>query len=606
MRMSGAVLSWPARAFALLGCAVLLAGCASMPSSGEVSKVSPGQHADSQVRVYGVKPQKGETPDQIVRGFLEATTSDEATYGTARLYLAPGLRKSWNPYTKITVLQDGPLPVAEPGGVDSKENSNTFSLSGHQVGTVDGKHAYQTADVTYQTNFHLSKVGSEWRIDGLDDGLVLSEADFQRIYQSVNMYYFAQLGPDAVSAGKRREVLVPDPVYLRGRIDLLSSTVKALLGGPTNWLDPVVDSAFPDGASVKSVSLDDSQRLNLRLNPLKGAAVPDGQQCMRMAAQLFYTVQGLASSQAGSVEVQGAGGEQLCSMGSEQAQPYAPSVLAGPATHQFYIDTAHRLVSLYGTATTAERVLGPFGEGQVPLGSVAVRRDETFAAGVKTDGRTLYVAGLSTGAALGQPVLRSAAKDATNGLSAPSWDGYGNLWVADRDPARPRLLMLRDGAGTPVDAAVPDLGSGRIESLRVAADGVRIALVVRESGHTTLRLGRIERSGTQQKPQIKVAELRLVTPQLEDVKAASWAGASRLVVVGNVTNGVQQIQYVDADGSASYSPTLQGDGGVASVAASENQSKPLLAELGDGIFQLPLDADWKEVTPKGSSPVYPG
>jgi two-component system sensor histidine kinase MtrB len=166
--------------------------------------------------------------------------------------------------------------------------------------------------------------------------------------------------------------------------------------------------------------------------------------------------------------------------------------------------------------------------------------------------------------------------------------------------------MLRDGAGTPVDVAVPDLGSGRIESLRVAADGVRIALVVRESGHTTLRLGRIERSGTQQKPQIKVAELRLVTPQLEDVKAASWAGASRLVVVGNVTNGVQQIQYVDADGSASYSPTLQGDGGVASVAASENQSKPLLAELGDGIFQLPLDADWKEVTPKGSSPVYPG
>jgi two-component system sensor histidine kinase MtrB len=129
---------------------------------------------------------------------------------------------------------------------------------------------------------------------------------------------------------------------------------------------------------------------------------------------------------------------------------------------------------------------------------------------------------------------------------------------------------------------------------------------VRENGHTTLRLGRIERSGTLQKPQITVADLRMATPQLEDVKAASWAGPSRLVVVGNVTGGVQQIQYVDADGSASSTPTLQGDGGVASVAASEDQNKPLLAELGDGIFELPPDADWKKVTPKGSSPVYPG
>jgi two-component system sensor histidine kinase MtrB len=131
-------------------------------------------------------------------------------------------------------------------------------------------------------------------------------------------------------------------------------------------------------------------------------------------------------------------------------------------------------------------------------------------------------------------------------------------------------------------------------------------MLVTENGRTTLRLGRIERGGTQQHPQLTVTALRLVTPHLEDVKAASWAGVSRLVVVGQESGGVEQIQYVDVDGSASDTTTLPGISGVASVAASESPDKPLLAELGDGIFRLPTDANWKQVSPKGSSPVYPG
>lgn len=240
------------------------------------------------------------------------------------------------------------------------------------------------------------------------------------------------------------------------------------------------------------------------------------------------------------------------------------------------------------------------------MGSAAVRRDEQYAAALTEDDASLYVTGLNADAQLGPVVLRSQAVDPKNRFTTPSWDGYGDLWIADRDPDRPRLLMLPDGAGNPVPVDVPDLGDGRIESLRVAADGVRIALLVRDGGHTTLRLGRIERAGTAADQKITVAELRSVAPQLEDVIAASWAGFSRLVVVGREAGGVPQIQYVDADGSGTSSSSLPGISGVVSVAASERQDKPLLAELDGGVFRLPSDSNWKEVAPKAGSPVYPG
>jgi two-component system sensor histidine kinase MtrB len=599
----------PVRAGVLLGCLALLAGCASMPSSGEVRKVDGAQHddADTQVRVYGVKPQKGESATQIVSGFLEATTSSEVNYDTAREYLAKDLKKTWNPNARITVLSGGPLQSLESGGTDRTDTSQhyaTVSLAGTAVAAVDSKHAYRAVDTQYRKEIHLSKENGEWRIDDVPNGLVLSAADFQRLYRSVDIYFYASLGPDAVAAGTRRDVLVADPVYLRRtQINLLQSTVSSLLSGPTDWLDPVVGSAFPPGTTVKDLSLDDSQHLTVKLSKTVGGT---GQDCRLMAAQLMNTVQGVATSPVASVELQGPDGAATCSLSQQQAAAYAPDQVAGAPTQPYFIDTQHRLVSLSGSASTAERVAGPLGAGQVNLGSVAVRRDEAYAAGVKADGSALYVTRLAADAGLGQPVIKSSGQGKENGLSAPSWDGYGGLWVADRNPAKPRLLMLPDGADSPVEVAVPDLGKGRIESLRVAADGVRIAMLVTENGRTTLRLGRIERGGTQQHPQLTVTALRLVTPHLEDVKAASWAGVSRLVVVGQESGGVEQIQYVDVDGSASDTTTLPGISGVASVAASESPDKPLLAELGDGIFRLPTDANWKQVSPKGSSPVYPG
>lgn len=608
MRAKGGGLPRPAAAGVLLCGLVLLTGCASMPSSGEVHKVGGGEkHADTdaQVRVFGVKPQGGENPRDIVNGFLEATTSDEADYATAKLYMTKDQAKRWKPESGITILAGGPSQVQEPGAIaDGKDGGSTqITLTGDRVATVDGRHAYNAEDGSFSTGIRLTKEKGEWRIAGVGDGLVLSEADFQRFYRSVDTFYFASPGPGPEEAAAGRNALVADPIYLRKRINALSTTVNALLAGPTDWLEPVVVSAFPTGIRATKVEIDDSQRVTVTLSRSPGG---DDARCERMAAQLIETVQGMSSTPVPSVELQGPAGRSLCSLRRDEAGAYAPDKLVGESREQYFIDADHHLVSLTGSETQPTAVAGPLGTGPFKVGSAAVRRDEQYAAALSEDGANLYVTGLSADAQLGPVVLRSQATDPKNRLTTPSWDGYGDLWIADRDPKEPQLLMLRSGAGTPVPVAVPGLGDGRIESLRVAADGVRIALLVHDGDHTTLRLGRIERTGTADDPQITVAALRSVAPQLEDVKAASWAGVSRVVVVGREAGGVPQIQYVDADGSGASTPSLPGISGVTSVAASERQDKPLLAELDGGVFRLQPDSNWKEVAPKASSPVYPG
>ncbi|MFI0727407.1 LpqB family beta-propeller domain-containing protein [Streptomyces sp. NPDC021225] len=608
---------------ALLACgALLLTGCASMPDSGDVRRVdsSPRTDVDTQVRVYGVSPGKGEQPTELVNGFLEATTSSEEDLATAKEYLTRGAARRWAPFAETTVLAQPPEVRVEADPGDRDGDGRTVVLSGKRIAKVDATHAYRPSEGDYVERIHLSKVGSEWRIDRLPGGLVLGEPDFQRIYASVNKYYFAELGPDAGNSRVGQDVLVADPVYLRRDVDPASAAVKALLDGPTSWLDPVVSTSFPAGTNLVrrdgKLTPDSSNTLKVRLGDR--ASHVGGARCARMAAQLLFTVQGLGQGSAGvgSVRLERQDGAELCSLSRDGARSYAPEQVYGRGDHQYFVDADHRVVRLSDEARQPQAVPGPFGEDSIGLGSVAVSRDERLAAGVTEDGRTLYVTELRSGAERGAALLRLQGGGAQGGLSAPSWDGLGGLWVADRSAQRPRLLRLREGVEKADEVRLPDLKGGVIESLRMSADGTRIAMLIKRGGHTTLQLGRVERAGRghlpavaggEAAPELSVRGLHPVSPRLEDVDAVSWAGGSRLVVAGRESGGVQQLQYVETDGSPADVPAVPGPNGVAAVAAFEDKNRPLIAETtNDGIVRLMPNTDWKTVAKEGSVPVYPG
>ncbi|MEW2083210.1 LpqB family beta-propeller domain-containing protein [Streptomyces sp. NPDC005283] len=604
------------RASALLACSgVLLAGCASMPDSGDIHAVKASQRADSQVRVYAVPPRQGATPGEIVTGFLEAMTSDDTNFAVARKYLMPATSKKWRPEAGTTVLTAAP-DSGQPVAGDRENPGMDFPLIGKQIATVDSQHAYQAVSPTqYRTTIHLSQQsgpdGKEWRIDALPPGLVLGASDFQRNYRSVNKYYFA--------SASRSNVVVADPVFIRQRLDPVTrmdpvtQTVKALLEGPTDWLKPVVQSPFPAGTALKkgtkALVFDDRNALKVPLN--ETASNVGHSQCMKLAAQILFTLKDLSSTRIEQVELQRADGSQLCVLDGGQAEAIAPDHTSVRPVNQYFVDKKKQLALLSGGAkdmSEPQHVPGPFGNGQLPVGVVGVARDERTAAAVSTDFSRLFVASIKSGSEVGDALVQSKGKDPAHRLSAPSWDGRGDLWVADRDPKNPALLRLAGGSGAPKNVKIlPGLGGARIEALRVSADGVRIALLLTKDGRTTLQIGRVERQGSPDNPVVSVADLRPAAPQMETVTAVSWAGYSRLVVVGKESGGVQQVRYIQTDGSSSATSILPGLNRVKAVAASDDENRPLVAySEDDGIVWLPTGANWQTLVEDGSSPVYPG
>ncbi|MFI5757452.1 LpqB family beta-propeller domain-containing protein [Streptomyces sp. NPDC051569] len=593
--------------------ALLLAGCASIPDSGDVEPVKASPPGESQVRVYAVPPRDKAEPDEIVDGFLEAMTSDDPDFAMARKYLTKRAAGWWQPEAGTTVLRVAPVPASpkDPSGAD--EPGLTYPLYGDRIADVDSSHAYEPDEPSaYNQSIRLVQQnapsgGKEWRIDSLPQGLVLGESDFQRNYRSVNKYYFAS----------GENWLVADPVYIRQRIDPttrmdpVTQAVKVLLDGPTNWLEPVVDSPFPTGTALqkgtRSLEFDDRNALKV---PLNGNAAKAGHaQCRKMAAQVLFTLRDLTSTPVGQVELL-AGGSSLCVLGGAQAEEFAPDRISGRADNPYFIDDRGRLSLLSGgngETVDRTRVIGPFGTGATKLGSVAVSRDEKHAAGISEGGEALFVSSILSNGELEGALVTSAGARPADRLSAPSWDGRGDLWVADRDPAKPRLLRFEDGAGTPRKVTVEGLDGARIEALRVSADGVRIALLLSKDGRTTLQIGRVERGASAAGPTVSVTELHAAAPQMETVTAVSWAGPSRLVVVGKEARGVQQVRYIQTDGSTSAASVLPGLNQVTAIAAAEDDRQPLVADSGEaGIVRLPTGANWQTMVEAGSSPVYPG
>lgn len=609
-----------ARSSVLLACGgLLVAGCATMPDNGDVRQVKASNPGDSQVRVYAVQPRENAEPDEIVDGFLEAMTSDDPGFATAKKYLTKQAARSWKPEQSITVLTTAPDREQADRLPDPETQGRSYPIRGRQIGYVDARHAYQPRKPTdYRDFIHVVQQpaadgkGKEWRIDHLPPGLVLSEADFQRNYRSVNTYYFAS-GEDWV---------VADPVYIRQRqdpvtrMDPVTQTVRALLEGPTNWLKPAVDSRFPSGTQLKegvtTLTTDDQSTLKVPLN--SKADRVGGEVCRRMAAQLLFTLGDLTSVRVEQVELQrGSDGGRLCVLSKAQAEEFAPVRDTGRAENPFFVDEEGTLKTLPiggKEDAQADATLGPFGKGATPLRSVAVDRDESRAAGVGKDGRELRVASILTDQELRPALVTSTAARPEDRLSAPSWDGRGDLWVADRNPAGPKLWTVPDGEGTPVEVRAPWMtGGARLESLRVSADGVRIALLLKEKdGRTTLKIGRVEREGDASRPTVSVVDLQSVAPRMETVTAVSWAGPSRLVVVGKEAGGVQQVRYVQTDGATSAASVLPGLNGVAAVAAPNDDKAPVVADSGnDGIVRLLPGANWQRLVKiAGTAPVYPG
>ncbi|MDT0301610.1 LpqB family beta-propeller domain-containing protein [Streptomonospora wellingtoniae] len=609
-----------------------LSACATVPSGGPVVEGEGGAagslSGSGYVRQIPPGPQRDVEPNGLVRGFLKSMASFEENHSAAREYLAPKTRSDWLPSGRVLVYEDSDKLALDAEVADDGETAQVRLLSS-QLATIDASGQYtpagagQVIDVTLD----LVRTGDDqWRISDPPELLVLSRSDVDLVYRPLNLYFF----------NRDRSTLVPDAVFLPVSSDRSATRlVKMLVAGPTSWLDDAVESAFPKDATADVAY--DSGTVTVEVDNASGGTT----QRFGMRAQLVWTLRQLPEVQELRLRVGGldidipADESENLHTGEGDWDSVNPAGVTGSLRAYFVRDG--RMWALESDSRDAQltesRVAGAPGAGQVALEQHAVSLDEDRVGGIRAGGKEVVVAGTSEGSDY-------TAVLSGGDYTSLSWDGYGNLWVAedvstgresddDRqqqdseevaedtergDPsptASPsggeagdvgtRVWMLRGGTD-PVEVDAPELAESRVTALRMSRDGTRAAVLSsRGEGLPRLAVGRVVHSDAG----ITLSGEFPLATELQEITDVAWRGGDQLAVVGHVEQGAEQSYLVALDGStettSAGAPPGTDMGGIAAA-----PGLPLLSGTeDDNVWMTDDRINWKRVG-VGTNPVYPG
>ncbi len=587
----GAGVRAAAAAFAM---AVAAAGCATVPTSGPVQQVGAGQNGLSQEQAYSqpvpVGPGPGWDPQQIVNGFLAASASFPGAHAVAREYLDPAAQQSWQPGWAVTVVSSltttTVTPIPKPMS-DQSEELARVKATGRPVATLTGSGQYQvySGSSSEPFLFSLIRFNGQWRIDNLPTSqLLLTQADFQSVYQPRNLYFLSQSGHS----------LVPDPVFVPQQAtdtELATGLVNALLQDPTGWLSGAAVTGFPAHSfRIGQVRINGP---NATVDLGGKAVTADRQQLERMAAQLVWTLT-TGSTPVQSVEIE-LNGRPLRIMGSQYqlAQAYrgwVPAQLAGSGL--YFIGGNGTVQELTGTGVSA--VAGAAGAaGLPPLTSIAVSPDGRSLAGISAGGAAVYITGLSRGAPMRE------WRPPSGSCTSVSWDAAGNLWIT----AGGIVWMLPPGGGSaaPVSVAVPP--GTDVTDFRVAPDGVRVIMIVHGASGTQVQLGAIIHSA----PSALVAQPPVtIGAGIPEPEAVSWYGAGYVIVLAG-TSSVAQLYAVPLNGGQPTPITTTGAPVSVTATSPEGAAPDIAIDLPGGKIMVSANRGaFQPTRAAGQAPAYPG
>jgi hypothetical protein len=591
---------------ALLAAALSATGCVSMPSGGAVRSYPVTQGTDAQnqpsVQIQPQPPGAGWSPQEIVEGFLTASANFGNYPQVAKEYLTQAEAKIWDPSWSAFVYKSGPNVMAPTYPSTAKKSTTaTVGIAGTIQASLQGNGSYSVpsgrSSDTQVPSFQLVKgADGQWRISDAPLELLLTSNSFANDYQPSNLYFFDPLG----------KFLVPDPVYVPLRGDLMDGLVHELITPPPNdWLSGgATKTAFPPKTKVSDVVLDGVTAVVDLTGTAIGKASTDVMQ--RISAQLLWTLSEVTPSGSTSQGVQSVevvvNGKAWNPPGSQNNQVQTTAHWAPPSgksTEFYYVNSAGDLIS---RAATGDKTftLAKIGTG---YSRIAVSADGRYLAALH--GSTLY-AGLVGGSLTKQG----------SGFAAMSWDASDNLWSSQgaqivmfrstKNPRQPLAPMVP----VEVQPSGPFSSSGPFTALEVAPDGVRVAMVI---GGSELTFGAISRQQSQN-PQIKLS------PVQEDASAQAqtaagntsftsltWYGADNVIALA--LPGPSVTEYPVSGGTPTSIPA---DPDMQTITAS-SPGQPLIAGLPKG--RMKTDASpigsWMFIndgdTPaNGSSPTYPG
>jgi hypothetical protein len=596
---------------------LLATGCATIPSSGPVGSAPiPAPPAGGGVSGGGLiveGPQPGWAPEQVVSGFLLASASFAHNHGTAREYLTPGASRLWRPGAQVTILAGTPGVYQTTGRFSGQGNRATVEVSWQELATLDTSGQYRArGGATRQQPFLLEKVNGEWRIDDVPstDGsrvsneLLLPAALFRLDYAPRNLYFYGQPG-GRLPAAQPDQLLVPAPVFVPVQSsDLVTTLVTGLLHDPSGWLENGAFTAFPPGSRLRKIQVlpgppgDKTAIIDIGLP--RGTPKSTMQ---AMAAQLVWTLTSPAYSppliQAVKLKINGRlwaprSGDTVQSLA--EYSRYIPRV---SGNQNLYYVTANGAVRMFGQQAHSVAVPGQAGTGGIALNKIAVSMNGRVLAGVAGPATTVYTEDLAAAAKEHAPTRVGGLHSRLTGtrFSTPSWDSAGDLWVAGRAHGEPGVWVIPAASGGKAVPVSLPVGVGPVTGLRVAPDGVRIALIVGTGASAHMMVGAITRSGGA----VFITQAVPLAPGLSGATALTWYDEDHLLAITQSASGTKLWQ-VPVNGDVAIPENAPP--GMASITAAGPQN---LYVVSDGRLEnsVGLREPWRDIT-AGSAATYPG
>lgn len=510
----------PVRALVVIT-AVLVAGCTTVPSNS-VPQVVNRVGATPQAGAPPITPQPGADEREIVNEFLNA--SAQGGGGGASAFLTPDAQNRWQD-TTVTVLDNKTTEIPE---------QDTVVVSGRVVGTI-------TSSGTYQPNrsgdgsggslqlvpFGMKKVGGQWRIDQLQNGIIIDLQTFETSYQPRKLYFFdlaeKRLVPDV------RWTALTDPSTLAGWL------VGQLAAGPRSELQNAVQSYFPAQLDPTHVTVSVTPQQTVVNIP--GAGQLSGSNRSKLAAQLATTLEQVSS--VNDVSIQDAGKPvTIPQVGTSfNAGDFGSATAPLVSTPALYYLRNGAVVDAAGNQLPGS-VGNPNAYG---LTSVAVANNgasDLRIAGETGSGSSeqLWLGSVSGG------LRRTALSGA---LSRPAWaPGLDEVWVGDG-----KRIVRVGPDGKPV-TVVPTLANGQqqvggtVTALRLSPEGSRIAMVISAADGAQVWVGSVVRTAAQ----VRIDALEPITPLLVTALDVAWNDPESLFLIG-VSSGDTNVYSVEVDGA---------------------------------------------------------
>jgi hypothetical protein len=573
--------------------AVITVGCATVPASGPPRPIreSPNELTQGEdfPQLIPAPPGNQWKPKQIVSGFLVASAS--FADAVAREYLAPraqGWKRGW----AVTVVSQPKFKPAvflpHLAGQQADRTTATVQVSGQELATLTASGQYQIppASAKHVITFKLVKINGQWRITNPPSRLLLSKSDFLRVYQPRNLYFFDQSG----------RMLVPDPVFVplqATTTDLATGLVRALKQRPLGYLQGVTQTRFPPGTRLLGPVRIGGSGAIVNLGGAIARASPSV--LAGVAAQLVWTLTspsyGRPAIRSVRLEINGQLQRPKGSVAGVELLGAYQSMVPRPVTRTgLYFIGGNGAIQVLSPSLAASPAAarGQAGSGLVPMTTIAVSPpDERYIAGISPDGRVIHVGSLAREATLQswRPGGRSTSL---------SWDRQGDLWAATS-----RGIWLRPPAGKPPLAVDVGLhGSQRVTALRVAPDGVRVAMIVRTGATSQLQIGAITRGSNT----ASIGQLVPLGPGITDPAALSWYDPDNLIVLIHQGRADTRLERVPVNGGQPTAIAQEPD--IVSLAAAGTQ---IVAGLRNGqmVTFTGTAGGWGPPI-AGHDPAYPG